>query len=80
MVSLAKLLFGREAGVLAELFGPDDRAGSDLAEQARRAGEWCATTPGHGFIPPSRLTAHVLGMSSVLRGYATGGPETAASS
>jgi hypothetical protein len=74
MDSIVKLLFGREAGVLAELFMPDDQAGSDMADRARQAGEWCASTPGRGasrmrelghqVVPPvSRLTAHVLGMS-----------------
>lgn len=63
MGSIVRLLFGREAGVLAEILMPDEQAGSDLAEQVRRAGEWCASTPGRGIIPPSRLTAYVLGVS-----------------
>jgi hypothetical protein len=48
MGPIARLLFGREAGSLAELLLPDEQAGSELAERARRAGEWCATTPGAG--------------------------------
>ena len=82
MESIAKLLFGREAGVLTELFMPDDRAGSDMADRARRAGEWCASTPP-GRRPgrtrqirlepvisefPGRLTAYVRGMSCALLG------------
>jgi hypothetical protein len=74
MDSIVRLLFGREAGELAELFMPDDQAGSDMADRARRAGEWCGSTPGRGsgrirelrhqgIAPDSRLTAHVLGMS-----------------
>jgi hypothetical protein len=54
MGPIARLLFGREAGSLAELFLPDEQAGSDLAERARRAGEWCASTPGRG-TGPARL-------------------------
>jgi len=50
MKSIVKLLFGREAENLAELFAPDDRAGSDMAGRARRAGEWCASTPGRGAV------------------------------
>jgi hypothetical protein len=63
MGSIVRLLFGREAGVLAEILMPDEQAGPDLAEQARRAGEWCASTPGRGIISVSRLTAYVLGVS-----------------
>jgi hypothetical protein len=48
MESIVKLLFGREAENLAKLFTPDDRANSDMADRARRAGEWCASTPGRG--------------------------------
>jgi hypothetical protein len=48
MESIVKLLFGREAEGLAKLFTPDDRAGSEMADRARRAGEWCASTPGRG--------------------------------
>jgi hypothetical protein len=51
MGPIARLLFGREAGSLAELFMPDEQAGSDLADRARRAGEWCASTPGRGESP-----------------------------
>jgi hypothetical protein len=59
MGSIVKLLFGREAGVLAELFNPDDRAGSDLAERARRSGEWCASTPGRGASPVREIRHQV---------------------
>jgi len=48
MGPIVRLLFGREAGILADLFTPDDRAGSDMADRARQAGEWCASTPGRG--------------------------------
>ena len=46
MRGIAKLLFGDEAGRLPGLFG--DGEGFGLAEQARRSGEWCASTPGRG--------------------------------
>lgn len=48
MQGIARLLFGDEAGGLPDLFGG---AGGDefgMAERARRAGEWCGTTPGRG--------------------------------
>jgi hypothetical protein len=48
MRDIAKLLLGRETGILSELFGPGDAEGFGLAEQARRAGEWCGSTPGRG--------------------------------
>jgi hypothetical protein len=47
MRGIAKLLFGDDAGrVLDLLAGHDD--GFELAERARRSGEWCGTTPGRG--------------------------------
>jgi hypothetical protein len=55
MGPIARLLFGREAGILAELFLPDEQAGSDLADRARRAGEWCASTPGRGASPARQI-------------------------
>jgi hypothetical protein len=53
MRDIAKLLFGREAGIrevgiLAQLFAPGDSDGFGMADRARRAGEWCGTTPGRG--------------------------------
>jgi hypothetical protein len=48
MRDIAKLLFGHETGILSELFGPGDADESGLAERARRAGEWCGSTPGRG--------------------------------
>ena len=50
MEPIMKLLFGREAETLVKLFTPDDSAGSDMAGRARRAGEWCASTPGRGAV------------------------------
>lgn len=56
MRDIAKLLFGDDAGRLLDLFGgagagagagcDGDGDGFGLADQARRAGEWCGTTPG----------------------------------
>ena len=46
MRGIAKLLFGDEADRLLGLFDGDGD-GFGLAEQARRSGEWCASTPGH---------------------------------
>ena len=50
MRDIAKLLFGRETGILSELFGADEADGFGLADQARRAGEWCGSTPGRGAV------------------------------
>jgi hypothetical protein len=47
MRGIAKLLFGDEADRLLGLFDGDGD-GFGLAEQARRSGEWCASTPGRG--------------------------------
>ncbi len=68
MDSIVRLLFGCEAGRLAEPLRPDRGAPSDLdesglADRARRAGQWCATTPAPVIPPVSRLTAYVRGMS-----------------
>jgi hypothetical protein len=46
MRGIAKLLFGDDEGRLLDLFGWSDADGFGLAERARRAGEWCGSTPG----------------------------------
>jgi hypothetical protein len=43
---IMRLVFGREEGILSELFDGDDADGFGMADRARRAGEWCGTTPG----------------------------------
>ncbi len=48
MRGIAKLLFGDSADSLADLFGGSDADGFGLADRARRAGEWCGSTPGRG--------------------------------
>jgi hypothetical protein len=48
MRDIAKLLFGDDTGGLADLFGGGDADGFGLAERARRAGEWCGSTPPRG--------------------------------
>ena len=53
MRDIVRLVFGSEEGILSELFGGanadalsrDDADGFGLADRARRAGEWCGTTP-----------------------------------
>jgi hypothetical protein len=45
MRGIAKLLFGDDADRLLGLFGEGDGDGFDLAERARRSGEWCGSTP-----------------------------------
>jgi hypothetical protein len=46
MRDVIRILFGREEGILSELFGGDEADGFGMADRARRAGEWCGTTPG----------------------------------
>jgi hypothetical protein len=48
MRGIAKLLFGDDEGSLVDLFGGSDGDGFGMADRARRAGEWCGSTPGHG--------------------------------
>jgi hypothetical protein len=51
-----RLVFGRDEGILSEIFGGDDTGGFcrddadgfGMADRARRAGEWCGTTPRRG--------------------------------
>ena len=46
MLGITKLLFGADtARALEELAGDD---GWGLADQVRRSGEWCGSTPGRG--------------------------------
>jgi hypothetical protein len=47
MRGIAKLLFGDDAGRLLDLFD-GDADGFGMADRARRAGEWCGSTPGRG--------------------------------
>ena len=46
MRGIAKLLFGDDAGKLLDLFDGSDGDGFGMADRARRAGEWCGSTPG----------------------------------
>jgi hypothetical protein len=55
MHGIARLLFGREADSLDDLFAPGDGDVSGLAEQARRAGDWCGTTPPGGSVSGAGL-------------------------
>jgi hypothetical protein len=48
MRGIAKLLFGEDAGRLVDLFDGGDGDGFGMADRARRAGEWCGSTPGRG--------------------------------
>ena len=51
MRGIAKLLFGGDADqLLGLLAGNDDDDWCGMAERARRSGEWCGTTPGHGTV------------------------------
>ena len=48
MRDIARLLFGEDAGGLLDLFDGSDGDGFGMADRARRAGEWCGSTPGSG--------------------------------
>jgi hypothetical protein len=48
MRDIAKLLFGDGADGLIDLFDGGDGDGFGMADRARRAGEWCGSTPGRG--------------------------------
>ena len=48
MRDIARRLFGDDAGGLLDLFDGSDGDGFGMADRARRAGEWCGSTPGSG--------------------------------
>ena len=48
MRDIAKLLFGDGDGSLLDLFDGSDADGFGMADRARRAGEWCGSTPARG--------------------------------
>jgi hypothetical protein len=50
MRGIAKLLFDGDADRLLGLLTGNDDDWSGMAERARRSGEWCGTTPGHGTV------------------------------
>jgi hypothetical protein len=55
MGSIAKLLFGREPGDGDDEFAPGDGDVHGLAEQVRRAGDWCGSTAPGGSIADALL-------------------------
>jgi hypothetical protein len=57
MRDIAKLLFGDDARKVPGLFGAGGGGESGMAERARRAGEWCGTTPGRGSAATAARTA-----------------------
>jgi hypothetical protein len=48
MRDIARLLFGGEAAELLDLITGESGEERDMADRARRSGEWCGSTPGHG--------------------------------
>jgi hypothetical protein len=56
MRDIARLLFGDDAGGLLDLFDGSDGDGFGMADRARRAGEWCGSTPGSGSAAPTPVT------------------------
>jgi hypothetical protein len=55
MRGIARLLLGREADESDDRFGPGEGDVFGLAEQARRAGDWCGSTPRGGSIADALL-------------------------
>ena len=55
MRGIAKLLLGRESSELDDLFAPGEGDVFGLAEQARRAGDWCGSTPRGGSVADALL-------------------------
>ena len=66
MRDIAKLLFGDDAGRLLDLFSGSDGDGFGMADRARRAGEWCGSTPGSaagaagGAVRPQGIRRQVI--------------------
>lgn len=80
MRDIARLLFGDDADGLHDLFdGADcdrfdgaDGDGFGMADRARRAGEWCGSTPGSGPVADAlRGAARPRGMRRqvIIRGF-----------
>ncbi len=48
MRDLAELLFGRDGSRLLRQVLGDSSGDREMADRARRSGEWCGSTPGSG--------------------------------
>ena len=55
MRGIAKLLFGSESSEPDDRFAPGDGDVFGLTEQARRAGDWCGSTPRGGSVADALL-------------------------
>jgi hypothetical protein len=55
MRGIARLLLGRDPGETDDQFAPGEGDVFGLAEQARRAGDWCGSTPRGGSIADALL-------------------------
>jgi len=74
MRDIARLLFGDEAGRLLDLFEESDGDGFGMADRARRAGEWCGSTPGSGSAADagrSMARPHGLRRQVIIREFRT---------
>jgi hypothetical protein len=80
MRDIARLLFGDDADGLHDLFdGADgdrfdgaDGDGFGMADRARRAGEWCGSTPGSGPVADALRGAarpHGMRRQVIIRGF-----------
>ncbi len=65
MRDIARLLLGDDAGRMLGFFGGGDGDGFGMAERARRAGEWCGSTPGRG--PAGGAARAVAGPRGIRR-------------
>jgi hypothetical protein len=74
MRDIAKLLFGDDTGGLLGIFGGSDGDGFGMADRARRAGEWCGSTPGRGPVGAAARAAgrpHVTRRQVIIREFRT---------
>ena len=71
MRDIARLLFGDDAGRLLDLFDASDEGEFGMAERARRAGEWCASTPGHASAAHGAAGPHGMRRQVIIREFRT---------
>ena len=68
MRDIARLLFGDDAGKVLGFFGGGDGDGFGMAERARRAGEWCGSTPGRGTATQYNQPTAKPGSTTIIGG------------
>jgi len=69
MRDIAKLLFGDGTDRLLDLFDGGDGDGFGMADRARRAGEWCGSTPGRGSAAGAAARPHGMRPQVIIREF-----------